>query len=183
MTSDAARRELDLTRAATRALRKAVNSEGADRTRLLRQVADLLVDLRALYTDSDGEPDWRGKSYAYRDAVRAIYAGAGLSADTNDSTKTALRYHIGNVLRERLDEDTLKAVGLSALDPRDRQAKRRAELGESAPQSADALIADLAILAKRLDDARSNSVTDRDFDRLDDATERLLKWLEAHRKE
>lgn len=174
------RAELDIVRAATRTLRKAVTAAAPDRTRLLREVADLLVDLRALHTGTDGETDWAGKSYAYRDAVRDIYAGAGLPSEGSDSTKTALRYHIGNALRDRLSPDELEAAGLSRLDPRDRQAKRRAEVEDAMPQSADQLISGLALLARRLDNAKGK-VTQHDLDRAIDAAARLEDWLATHR--
>lgn len=183
MTNDAARAELDIVRAATRALRKAAVAEGAERTRLLRYTADLLVDLRALHSDAEGRPDWRGKSYAYRDAVRDIYAGAGLPAESGDATKTALRYHIGVALRERLSTDDLASAGLSQLDPRDRQAHRRAELEEAGPQSPERIIANLSLFSRRLDDANSSKVSQHDLDRVRDAAARLEAWLASHREE
>lgn len=180
MTTDAAR-ELDIVRTATRTLRKALTADATERTRLLRTVADLLVDLRGLHTGADGLPDWRGKSFAYRDAVRDIYAGAGLSSESNDTTKTALRYHVGNALRERLSRDDLEAAGLLALDPRDRQQHRRAELGEAdAVPRADRVIADLFILAKRLDASDPRGVSKADRNRLSAAHALIGGWLKKH---
>lgn len=179
MTSPEPPRELQIVRAATRQLRKAVAAPAHERTRLLRGVADLLVDLRALHTGTDGETDWAGKSYAYRDAVRDIYAGAGLPADSSDSTKTALRYHVGNVLRERLTPDELVSAGLSRLDPRDRQASRRTSVEGTAPQTPDKIIANLALLARRLDDGRGK-VTEHDIERAREAARRLEHWLDKH---
>jgi hypothetical protein len=176
----AARRILDLQRAATRELRKAVAAEGADRTHHLRATADLLVDLRALHLDAEGAPDWRGKTFAYRDLVNSVYAAAGLPPESGDTTKTALRYHVGNALRERLTPDELDEVGLSALDPRDRQASRRASLGEGTSATPDRLIADLNLSARRLQESRGK-VTAHDLARAEDAKRALDVWLTAHR--
>jgi hypothetical protein len=181
MAPDNARAILNLQRSATRELRKAVESDGADRTHHLRATADLLVDLRALHEDAEGGPDWRGRSFAYRDLVRGIYAGAGLPPDSGDTTKTALRYHVGNALRERLSPDDLDALGLSPLDPRDRQASRRASLGESAgPQAPDRLISDLLTSARRLLTSRGK-VTAHDLARAEEAARALETWLRSHR--
>lgn len=167
-----------LVREATTTIRRAVIADGAERTRLLRHAADLLVDLRGLFTGHDGAPDWRGKSYDYRSLVRDIYADAGLPADSADSTKTALRYHIGIALRERLNADDLDDAGLHALDPRERQQARR----EAPAPKADALIADIAHAARRLDEAPRNGVTAHDLARLDDAILRLARWRDERRR-
>jgi hypothetical protein len=181
-TDDAAnaREILSLQRAATRSLRKAIDAEGHDRTHHLRATADLLVDLRALHEGADGGVDWRGKSFAYRDLVRSIYAAAGLPPESGDTTKTALRYHVGNALRERLTPDELDEVGLSALDPRDRQASRRASLGEGSTATPDRLISDLSLSARRLQESRGK-VTAHDLARAEDAKRALDVWLAAHR--
>jgi hypothetical protein len=175
-----ARRILDLQRAATRELRKAVAAEGADRTHHLRATADLLVDLRGLHVDQEGAPDWRGKTFAYRDLVRGIYAAAGLPPESGDTVKTALRYHVGNALRDRLTPEQLDEVGLSALDPRDRQASRRASLGEGAPATPDRLISDLNLSARRLQDSRGK-VSEHDLARAEEASRALEAWLASHR--
>jgi hypothetical protein len=180
MATDNARAILNLQRAASRELRKAVDSEGTDRTHHLRATADLLVDLRGLHLDQEGAPDWRGKTFAYRDLVRAIYAGAGLPPDSGDTTKTALRYHVGIALRERLSPAELDEMGLSALDPRDRQASRRESLGEGAPQSPDRLIADLLLAARRLGATRGK-VSPHDLARAEEASRSLEEWLTRHR--
>lgn len=173
MTASTSRKIVSLTREATLALRRATTAEGQERTRLLRRVADLLVDLRALHTDQDGLPDWRGKTYAYRDLVNDIYSGAGLPKDSGDTTKTALRYHVGNALRDRLSAEELAEVGLSALDPRDRQQHRRAALDAAEMQDAPLLIGNVHLYARRLDDASMKGVTHHDLARVEDSIKRL----------
>jgi hypothetical protein len=180
-TDDNARAILRLQRAATRELRKAAEAEGAERTHHLRATADLLVDLRALHLDHEGAPDWRGKTFAYRDLIRSVYAAAGLPPESGDTAKTALRYHVGIALRERLSAAELDEMGLSPLDPRDRQASRRASLDEGTPQTADRLIANLNLAARRLGDTRGK-VSDHDLARAEEAQRALDVWLKAHRK-
>lgn len=177
-----ARAILDLTRAATRSLRKAVAASGVERTHHLRETADHLVDLRGLHLDAEGAPDWPGRTFAYRDLVRSIYASAGLGPDSGDTTKTALRYHVGNSLRERVDPSDLDAAGLSSLDPRGRQQNRRASLGESQPVTPDRLIADLTIATQRLE-RLPGKVSRHDLARAEEALRRLEAWLSKRREQ
>lgn len=110
-------------------------SELRERAPLLRRAAGHLVELRGLYTTRDGDPDWRGQSWAYRQAVGEVYAEAGLEPD--DPLKVALRYHIGNALREDLTEEQLEHAGLTLKPPRERMSwryKRGANNAEFARQ-------------------------------------------------
>lgn len=172
----------DLTKKATAALRRADRSEGAERSRHLRRTADLLVDLRALHANTEGETDWRGTSYPYRALVASIYSGAGLPQESGHKTKTALRYHIGSALRERLSDEDLKAAGLGNLDPRERQQARRAEVGDAVPQGADRIIAHVNYAVRRLQHSRPGRLSAHDIARAEDAHERLGEWLHAWRK-
>src|SRR5699024_10009296 len=47
-------------------------------TAVLKQLADVIVRLRACYQNNDGRPDLRGTSAGYRDAVQAIYYKANI---------------------------------------------------------------------------------------------------------
>lgn len=167
-----------LMKSATTALRRAIAAESGDeRTRAYRATADLLVELRTHFTNSDGEPDMRGTSFPYRDAVRDIYAEAGLTSDPNDPVKAALRYHVGNALRERLSADELVAYGLAKANPRDRQRERH---GSNDATDAD-IIASIAMMAARLgtDDGR---ISPHDIARATEASRVLSDWVAKHSK-
>ena len=47
-----------------------------------------------------------------------IYEGAQMPRERQDTFQAALRYHVGNLLRERADESELAAVGLTTTSPR-----------------------------------------------------------------
>lgn len=95
-------------------------------TATYRKLAGVIVDLRKRYTNSQGTgPDWRGTSQDYRDAVAEMYRASGVPEDSTSNMQAAIRYHIGNVLRERLTEDELRAAGLSVDSPLDRARTRR----------------------------------------------------------
>ena len=106
------------------------NKEPYRRTQYLREIAERLVDLRELFTTDQGDPDWRGQSWEYRQAVSEVYEMAGVKSDQLVTVAAAIRYHIGNVLRDRLDPDDLANIGLTKVSPRERSNERRAKQAE-----------------------------------------------------
>lgn len=94
-----------------------------ERTRLLREIAGLFVDLREHYLTDTGEPDWRGGTHAYKTTVGEIYRRAGFLDISTISA--AVRYHVGNALRERLSPEELDDAGLKADTPRTRSVAKR----------------------------------------------------------
>lgn len=94
--------------------------EPEDRTRILRQMAAVLVQLRSGCTTDDGRTDWAGRSGAYRAAVGDIYRQSRLSEDERETMQAALRYHVGNRVREVAPEAELEDLGLRKERPVDR---------------------------------------------------------------
>jgi hypothetical protein len=92
-----------------------------------RRAAEALVDARESFLDDAGEPDWRGRTYAYRTWTGDVYALAGISPEERLKATAAVRYHVGNVLRERLPETTIHALGLRSESPRERSTEQRSE--------------------------------------------------------
>lgn len=111
---------------ATAALRRYFAAEPDARTAILRDVAESLVDAREHFITADGTVDYRGRTYAYRRFVGEIFAGANPPADEVQAVQAAVRYHVGNVLRERLTPDTLEALGLRKESPKERSVEKRA---------------------------------------------------------
>lgn len=109
---------------AIRALRRLEQTPESEHPRIFREVGEILVKLRAIHTTKDGRPDWRGQSWDYRQRVNDIYNGAGLPPEPNHPVKAAIRYHLGNALRDHLSEDELREAGLNPITPRDRQYQR-----------------------------------------------------------
>lgn len=101
---------------------KAVDS---DATRRLRETADAFVSAREHFYTRTGATDWLGQTGAYRAWVRETLAAAHLPREDVTTIQSAVRYHVGNVLRERLDADTLTALGLRTISPRERSAEKR----------------------------------------------------------
>lgn len=95
------------------------------RTSLLRKLAPVIVELRSRYTLEDGRPDWGGRSPEYRAQMASLYNRAGVPKDQLDTVQAAMRYHIGNLLRERASSDELLSVGLTATAPRQRNSASR----------------------------------------------------------
>jgi len=113
-----------LTEQAARLLGDYVQS-GRTRADFLKACAAVIVDLRSHFKLEDGRTDWGGRSPAYRRAVHEIYLAAHVPTDRFDTVQAALRYHVGNLLRDRVPEDELAAVGLSGVSPKARLARNR----------------------------------------------------------
>lgn len=113
------------------------------RTDHLKDLAPIVVDLRGSFQLDDSRRDWSGRSAGYRQAMSDLYTRAKVPADKLDTVQAALRYHVGNLLRERTSEEELAAVGLKAVAPRERLATQR-----------QALAAQRAVAAPRQDAAR-----------------------------
>lgn len=106
-------------------LRKSFTGSDAERTDYLRAVAADFVAAREHFYTKEGEPDWHGRTYAYRTWVREVMSLGGVPADVLASTQAAIRYHVGNILRDRLDDDQIEALGLRKESPRERSVEKR----------------------------------------------------------
>ncbi len=108
------------------------------RTEDLKQLARIVVQLRGEHTLEDGRKDWSGRSPAYRQSMADLYTRARVPKEDLDTLQAALRYHVGNLLRERANGEELAAVGLSTVAPKKRLATARqaiqAQRRESAPR-------------------------------------------------
>lgn len=101
------------------------NTTGAYDTASMHAAADALVDMRMIYTNRDGKPDLAGSSFEYRQAVSDGLADAGVSAGERSKVMAALRYHVGNRVRERFTPEELSEYGLHANSPHERQRAER----------------------------------------------------------
>lgn len=95
------------------------------RTPIVRLIALAMVEAREHFLNAEGEPDWRGVTYQYRQWVSEVYSAANFDPKTRASVQSAVRYHLGSVLRERLDEDTLRDLGFQQESPKERSQERR----------------------------------------------------------
>lgn len=119
----------DLQAAAVDALRASRHATEGERTRHLRSVADAFVSAREHFRTETGEPDWLGRTFAYRSWVRETSALAGIPRAELGNALAAVRYHSGNLLRERLTDDEVERLGLKPLGPRERSSERRERIG------------------------------------------------------
>lgn len=110
-----------------RLLKSYARSSEEQRTSLLRAIAVCLVEIRSHFERPDGSPDWKGRSYAYRAYLRDIYDEAGIPREDQPTVQAAVRYHVGAVLRTRLDDETLAEYELIQKSPRERAKVRRGE--------------------------------------------------------
>jgi hypothetical protein len=108
-----------------RALRSLAPDDRDRRTLLLRDLGDASVSLREHFLTATGDPDWAGRTGAYRAAVADLYGEAGYRPDDAKVMQKLARYHIANTLRERLSAEDIEAMGLRAETPAQRQAEQR----------------------------------------------------------
>lgn len=100
-------------------------AEAEARTPITRALAETLVEARSHFEDAEGETDWRGKTYPYRRWVREVFDEAHLDVEEGRRVQSAIRYHVGAVLRDRLNEDERERLGLIEQSPRERSQERR----------------------------------------------------------
>lgn len=115
----------DLQKAAINALRSSLTASDDNRTSLLREVAKNFIDARAHFFTREGEPDWLGRTFAYRTWVREVMTSAHVPGEQVTSIQAAIRYHAGNLLRDRLNEEELDNLGLRKSSPRERSIEKR----------------------------------------------------------
>ncbi len=113
-------------------------------TAVLKQLADVIVRLRACYQNNDGRPDLRGTSAGYRDAVQAIYYKADIPADSKSNMQAAVRYHIAQRLRvymraEGYTADDFEYYRLNPDDAAERNKRRARERTVRARQAVEML--------------------------------------------
>lgn len=99
------------------------------KTGTLQELAVVVVDIRSQFWDEElGQPDWRGKSWEYRQFIGEMYEQAGIPPDSVSTIQGSLRYHVGNELRKRVARDELDVAGLKAASPKERlyDARKRA---------------------------------------------------------
>lgn len=106
-------------------LRDYQNAEAEARTPITRSLAKVLVEARSHFTDAEGEADWKGKTYPYRQWVRGVFDEANLRGEESKRVQSAIRYHVGAALRDRLSPEDLEKHGLIPQTPRERSHDRR----------------------------------------------------------
>lgn len=97
------------------------------KTEVLRALARVIVELRSRFRQPGEPPDWAGRSWEYRQAAERLYEAAGVPPDSVANVQAALRYHVGNLLRETVPPKELEAAGLLPSSPRDRIRQARSE--------------------------------------------------------
>ncbi|MFI2213022.1 hypothetical protein [Streptomyces sp. NPDC020141] len=83
-------------------------------TLLLKQMASILVALRVQVGDLTGT------SYAYRQIVGEMYRASGEGPETLEPMKTAVRWHVQNLLRRVMTSRELREKGLLETTPLER---------------------------------------------------------------
>lgn len=100
------------------------------RSATIREIAAAVLEARQRFTYDD-HPDWRGRSYDYRRWMADTYAAAGIPLDDQRTIQGSIRYHVGNLLRERVDPDELTAAGLEPTSPAERMAAAREQVASA----------------------------------------------------
>lgn len=86
---------------------------------VLKSLAAVLVALRLQMDDPKGD------SHAYKQQAAEIYRDAGVPKDTKSTVQGNVRWHIGNLLRDLLPPDEVRALGLKEEGPRERRSLAR----------------------------------------------------------
>lgn len=118
----------ELQNEAVTALREYKRTRG---TECLRTVASTFVAAREHFYTRDGAPDWLGATHAYRQWTREAYDRAGTPEAELSRLQASVRYHVGNIMREKLDPDEVADLGLREASPRERAVEKRERTSET----------------------------------------------------
>ncbi|OZV74756.1 hypothetical protein CA850_29705 [Micromonospora echinospora] len=112
---------------ALRALRRGEVSRER-KTQLYREAAEATFALREHFDvgkDGKPEPDWSGRSREYREFIRSLYVKTGYDRDDAKTVQTAIRFHVGNLVRDRLSPEVVEDLGLKPEHATDRMKDYR----------------------------------------------------------
>jgi len=99
--------------------------DGHYNTAAMRDAAGYTIDLRELFLNKDGLPDYGGRSWPYREAMNEALDYARMGSDERPRVMSTLRYHISNLLRERLTAEQLADYGMQPVTAIERQREDR----------------------------------------------------------
>lgn len=88
----------------------------------IKKAAAVIVSLRAEHIDAFGMPDLTGSSPEWWKVAEQIFEG--YSKEERIRTRSALGYHIGQLLRDTISDDEIEAYGLLKTSPNERQLAR-----------------------------------------------------------
>lgn len=120
----------DLRAAAVEALIQYQRADEAERTPLLKAAAEAFVAARERFFTKEGEPDWLGRTFAYRRWVREAFSLANVPADEITRIQGAIRWHYGAALRAHLTPEQIEDLGLRDATPAERSVEKRARHSE-----------------------------------------------------
>lgn len=124
-SEDVAREALGALKARGAAYIKAYVRVEEQPTILLKNLARVLIELRRRCINAGGNSDMRGQSKEYRDLVKEIYLAAGVGKEKAETTQQAVRWHIGNFLRDEMTAEELSDYGLKESSPIERSQDGR----------------------------------------------------------
>lgn len=102
-------------------LRRLKTTPIEERTPALREIAARVAESRSFFQTKDtGDPDWFGRTNAYRVWIRTVYDDAGFQRDEARSVQSSLRYHVGQAVRELADAEALEEAGIMPETPKER---------------------------------------------------------------
>lgn len=148
-------------------------------TEILRRLALVVVKLRSYYRTGDGAVDWAGRSWDYRQTVERMYSEAGVPPDSAANVQAALRYHVGNALRELVEPEELASAGLLPTSPRQRLQAAREEAQavlEMVSREQDLPPTRTRALVVLRAASRALDALQEDVERLADEEERAAVW-------
>lgn len=87
----------------------------------LHSAAKLIVEARTEhFLGKDGNPDYAGHSYSYRQWYSEVINSLGLPQDERRKLLGNMRFHVGNELRSIVPASELEDAGLLAVSPKQR---------------------------------------------------------------
>ncbi|GAA2609693.1 hypothetical protein SMC26_39505 [Actinomadura fulvescens] len=89
--------------------------------KVTRALAEKLLELRMVFTDARGNPDLKGNNSEYKALAYSVYEKAGFDSGMTQTAQGAVRYHMSDVVRDKIkalaaDGKALKGEDGSTLE-------------------------------------------------------------------
>lgn len=87
----------------------------------VKEAASLVIDARSgFFLTPSGHPDYAGRSYAYRQWYGDIIRSLNMEEKDRAKLQSRMRFHMANIIRDRLNDEELKDAGLMKIKPVER---------------------------------------------------------------
>ncbi len=91
---------------------------------VIQDASQEIVELRGMFTHDEGQ-DWRGQSGEYQHAIAEVWSRLELQQKERNTVQSLVRFHISNILAEKLSPEEKKRLNIKDKSPNARKKQGR----------------------------------------------------------